>query len=56
MPVRGLHLMAPRQEDVAVLTRFIREAMPKEGVNTLVLEKITAYNIRNDRKFRIRTP
>lgn len=38
LPVRGLHLMAPKPADIPMLTRFIREALPKEGVNTLVLE------------------
>jgi hypothetical protein len=38
LPVRGLHLMVPKPADVPLLVRFIREAMPREGVNTLVLE------------------
>lgn len=38
MPVRGLHLSVPRAEDLPLLLRFIREGLPKEGVNTLVLE------------------
>ncbi len=38
LPVRGLHLNAPKPADVPVLARFIRTALPKEGVNTLVLE------------------
>lgn len=37
-PVRGLHLMAPGPDEVALAARFIREALPKEGVNLLVLE------------------
>ena len=37
-PVRGLHLMAPTAEDVRLAVRFIKEALPKEGVNVLVLE------------------
>jgi hypothetical protein len=37
-PVRGLHLMAPGAEDLPLALRFIKEALPKEGVNTLVLE------------------
>jgi hypothetical protein len=37
-PVRGVHLMAPAAEDVPLAARFIREALPKEGVNVLVLE------------------
>lgn len=38
LPVRGLHLLTPKPADVPLLVRFIREAMPREGVNTLVLE------------------
>ena len=39
LPVRGLHIFAPHHGDeVALCERFIREALPKEGVNTLVLE------------------
>ena len=38
VPVRGLHFLTPKPADVPLLVRFIREALPKEGVNTLVLE------------------
>jgi len=38
VPVRGLHLLTPKPADVPLLVRFIKEALPKEGVNTLVLE------------------
>jgi hypothetical protein len=38
LPVRGIHMGAPKTSDVPALVRFIREAMPKEGANTLVLE------------------
>jgi hypothetical protein len=37
-PVRGLHVSAPRPEDMPLCLRFIRDALPKEGVNTLVME------------------
>jgi hypothetical protein len=37
-PVRGLHLMAPSHDDLPLAVRFIRQALPREGVNTLVLE------------------
>jgi len=37
-PVRGLHLSAPAAEDIPLAVRFIKEALPKEGVNVLVLE------------------
>jgi len=38
LPVRGIHLGAPKTDDVPLLVRFIRDALPKEGVNVLVLE------------------
>lgn len=38
LPVRGIHLSAPRPDEMDLALRFIREALPKEGVNTLVLE------------------
>ncbi|HET8550773.1 MAG TPA: family 20 glycosylhydrolase [Bryobacteraceae bacterium] len=38
LPIRGLHLMAPKPADVPLLVRFIREVLPKEGANTLVIE------------------
>jgi hypothetical protein len=37
LPVRGLHVAAPKPEDMPLVNRFI-EALPKEGVNTLVVE------------------
>lgn len=38
LPVRGIHLAAPKPDEMALALRFIREALPKEGANTLVLE------------------
>ncbi len=38
LPVRGLHVMAPKPDELQDSVRFIREALPKEGVNVLVLE------------------
>ncbi len=38
LPVRGIHLAAPKPADLPDALRFIREALPKEGVNVLVLE------------------
>ena len=37
-PVRGIHLSAPNTRSVATFSKFIVDAFPKEGVNTLVLE------------------
>ncbi|MCX8037666.1 MAG: family 20 glycosylhydrolase [Candidatus Sumerlaeia bacterium] len=38
LPVRGIHLSAPAKRDLQVALDFIRNALPKEGVNTLILE------------------
>lgn len=38
VPVRGLHVFAPAKKDLAAALAFIREALPKEGVNTLIIE------------------
>ena len=38
LPVRGLHLAGPAKRDVPALLQFIREELPKEGINTLILE------------------
>jgi hypothetical protein len=38
LPVRGLHVMAPSAADLPLVEKFIREALPAEGVNTLVVE------------------
>ncbi|HYK89161.1 MAG TPA: family 20 glycosylhydrolase [Acidobacteriota bacterium] len=38
LPVRGLHVTAPKPNDLNDCLRFIREALPKEGVNVLVVE------------------
>jgi len=37
-PVRGLHLFAPAKQDLPAALAFFRETLPREGVNTLVLE------------------
>jgi len=38
LPIRGLHVSAPRADDMPMCLRFIREALPPEGVNVLVME------------------
>jgi hypothetical protein len=38
LAVRGLHVSAPKPDDLPACLRFIREALPKEGVNVLVVE------------------
>ena len=37
VPVHGIHLTAPSPDDTSLALRFIEEALPKEGVNLLVL-------------------
>ncbi|MCY3023171.1 MAG: family 20 glycosylhydrolase [Planctomycetota bacterium] len=38
LPIRGLHCFAPHKPEAAACEKFIREVLPKEGVNHLVLE------------------
>ena len=38
LPIRGLHVMAPKPAEVPDCVRFIREALPREGVNVLIFE------------------
>jgi hypothetical protein len=38
LPVRGIHLGELKPAEVPLLVRFLSDAMPKEGANTLVLE------------------
>ncbi len=38
LAVRGLHFAAPKPDEMTDCLRFIREALPKEGVNVLVVE------------------
>ncbi|MCU1234856.1 MAG: hypothetical protein JWP63_2823 [Candidatus Solibacter sp.] len=38
LPIRGIHLAAPMPDEIPLAERFIKEALPKEGVNVLVLE------------------
>lgn len=53
-PVRGLHLSAPSADDLPIALRFIREALPKEGVNVLVLE--FNYNFQFTRRPEVAEP
>ncbi|HWQ53606.1 MAG TPA: family 20 glycosylhydrolase [Bryobacteraceae bacterium] len=43
LPVRGIHLMAPKAEEVPAAVRFITEGLPKHGVNLLVMEVNYGY-------------
>ena len=38
LPVRGLHFSAPAKQDLPEVLAFIRNVLPREGVNTLILE------------------
>lgn len=38
IPIRGLHFAAPEPNEVDTCANFIRTVLPKEGVNTLVIE------------------
>jgi len=53
-PVRGLHLMAPNAEELPLALRFVKEALAKEGVNTLVLE--IGYNFQFTRRPEMANP
>src|SRR4051812_16703057 len=37
LPIRALLLSAPDSTDVSLFCKFIRDALPREGVNTLVV-------------------
>ena len=47
VPLRGLHLAAPKPDDMDMAQRFIEETLTKQGVNTLFLE--FNYHFRNRR-------
>lgn len=47
IPVRGLHLLAPAKKDLPALLTFIRETLPREGVNTLILELNYGFDFRS---------
>jgi hypothetical protein len=51
IPIRGLHLMAPAKKDLPAAVQFIREVLPKEGVNTLVLEFDYNFNFQSRPEF-----
>src|SRR5262245_8662421 len=51
LPVRGIHLSAPSKRDLADALVFIRESLPREGVNTLILEFNYGFNFRSRPEF-----
>jgi hypothetical protein len=54
LPVRGIHLAAPKPAEMPLAARFIEEALPKEGVNLLVLE--FNYRVQFDRRPEVTDP
>src|SRR2546428_5858004 len=51
IPVRGVHLSAPAKKDLALTLEFIHESLPKEGVNTLILEFDFSFDFRSRPEF-----
>ena len=38
LPVRGIQLIAPQPPDLGIFLRLVKNGLPREGVNTLILE------------------
>ncbi len=51
LPVRGLHTFAPAKKDLAAALQFVREALPREGVNTLIMEFNHSYSFQSRPEF-----
>src|ERR1051326_4060550 len=51
LPVRGIHLTAPGKSELPRALAFVREALPKEGVNTLILEFNYTFDFQSRREF-----
>jgi hypothetical protein len=47
LPVRGIHLAAPKPDEIPLAVRFIEQALPKEGANVLVLEFNYRYQFKS---------
>src|ERR1051326_8061569 len=52
LPVRGLHLSAPAKHDLSAGLEFIRTSLPKEKVNTLILEFDFNFNFESRAEFK----
>jgi hypothetical protein len=50
-PVRGLHLSAPAKNDLPQALVFLREVLPAQGVNTLILEFDFNFNFQSRPEF-----
>ena len=51
LPIRGLHLSAPAKTDLPLAEKFIADALPKTGVNTLILEFDYNYDFQSRPEF-----
>ena len=51
LPVRGLHCNVPSKRDVPACIEFIKEVLPKEGVNTLIMEFNFGYDYKSRPEF-----
>jgi len=51
IPIRGLHVFAPAKKDLAAALEFIRRDLPKEGVNTLIIEFNYNYDFKSRPEF-----
>ncbi len=51
LPVRGLHFFAPSKKDLPDCLAFIREALPREGVNILIVEFGYQYDFKSRPEF-----
>jgi len=51
IPVRGLHVFAPAKKDLAAALDFIRRDLPREGVNTLIVEFNYNYDFKSRPEF-----
>lgn len=51
LPVRGIHLAAPGKSDFPQALAFVRDVLPKEGINTLILEFNYQFDYRSRPEF-----
>lgn len=51
LPVRGIHLGAPSKKDIPLALEFIKTALPREGVNVLILEFNYGYDYQSRKEF-----
>lgn len=50
-PVRGIHFSVPAKRDLPAMLTFIREALPRHGINTLILEFNYGFDYRSRPEF-----